>query len=474
VAGLRPPGPAVTAPQLACLRLEGAPEDGAAKGRLVALLQRFSPRVADVASDPRLFVLDASGLVGLYPDHQAWAQALLAAVGQEAAAARLVVGYDRFNVLLLAHLAAPQPLQLIFCPETERQAVHTLPLAAAPLGPKVIEVAQELGLRTLGCLLRLPQGEVAQILGPEALSLHRLGRDAGSLPLGPLPLPEPCAVEAALEPPDHDSTRLLFVCKTLLPALLEQAHARRCVVAAIDVTLVQEAPHTLRRRPPERATRRVEAGRGGRAEAPWLQLIRLALEAWPLPRAVQAVVLTAQLRAPEGHQLQLWPDAAARDPAQTSAAIGQLRARFGDGAVTCAELLGAHRPEGRFQFVPAHRLAVLAPKAVGPRSAAHREVPAGTPPLMRRLWPTPQPLPKALVPLRRPAPPWSAPAEGPLLRPLPPGGEPGPCGPFVLSHGWWQAPCDRDYYYLPGPGGAWLWAYFDRQARLWRLQGVVD
>jgi hypothetical protein len=33
---------------------------------------------------------------------------------------------------------------------------------------------------------------------------------------------------------------------------------------------------------------------------------------------------------------------------------------------------------------------------------------------------------------------------------------------------------DRDYYYLPRPDGAWLWAYFDRQARLWRLQGVVD
>ena len=464
----------MSAPKLACLRLETPLEDDAAKGRLVALLQRFSPRVADVPEDARLFVLDASGLVGLYPDHRAWGQALLAAMAQEMLAARLVVGHDRFNVWLLVHLAAAEALQLMASPQDERRAVHELPLTAAPLSPPTVEVAQELGLRTLGCLLRLPQGEVAQILGPEALRLHQLHADDGRLPLGPLPVPEPCAVEAAVEPPDHDSHRLLFVCKALLPGLLSQARARRCVVAAIDITLVQEAPHTLRRRPPQRTTRRIEAGRDGRAEAPWLELMRLALEAWQLPRAVQAVALTAQLRPPQGHQLHLWPSAAARDEAHSRAAISQLRARFGDQAVTCAELLAAHRPEARFRFVPVHQLAVLTPQAPSP--TALRPLPAATQPLVRRLWPTPLPLSPALTPRGQTEPRLVMVrlGNGPLLRSLPAGGRLAPCGPFTLSDGWWQTPMDRDYYYLPRPDGAWLWAYFDRQARLWRLQGVVD
>ena len=460
MAGLWAPGPTVSAAKLACLRLEGAPEDAAAHGRLLALLQRFSPRVAEVTADPRLFFLDASGLVGLYPDHRAWAQALLVALADQAPLGRLAVGYERFNLFIVAHLPGVEPLWLAPSPQAEREAVHALPLMAAPLGPKLIEVAEELGLRTLGCLLRLPQGEVADILGPEALRLHRLHRGADSLPLAPLPLPEPCAVEAALEPPDHDSTRLLFVCKTLLPRLLAQACARRAEVAAIDLTLVQEAPHTLRRRPPEGATRRIEAHRSGRTEAPWLQLIRLALEAWQLPRAVQTVRLTAQLRAPEHRQLQLWPAAAARDAAQTTAAISQLRARFGEQAVTCAKLLPAHRPEARFVFVPVRTLTAPCSPKPQLQPKAFREVPAGTQPLVRRLLATSVPL---------------APADLPRLRAVGLGhGALSPRGPFVLSNGWWQAPCDRDYYYLPRPDGAWLWVYFDRQARLWRLQGVVD
>lgn len=469
-------------PTLGCLRLAAEPPPGPAREALTAVLQRFSPWVAPVREHPGITFLDVSGLVGLYPHHSAWAQALLAALAPHGDIARLVLGYSRFATFVLAHTVAPLPVRIAQSPADELEAVHALPLGAAPLSRKNQHLAQELGLRTLGCLLRLPEQEVAQALGGEALALHRLAHHPERLPAVPLPVPEPCFVEAALEPPDADSHRLLFVGKTLLPALVAQARAHRADVGAIDVTLVQEAPNTLRRRPPAHSTRRLEAARSGRQEAPWLELLRLALEDWPLPRAVQTVRLTAELCAPPREQLQLWPAAAARDMSRTTAAISQLRARFGDAAVTCAELVPAHRPEAQYRYRTAQ---TLAPAAALPRQQPHTPEPAGTQPLVRRLLTTPVPLPARLVrQLHHKLAPTAAPAAlrnragGAAavrhLRAVPERPEAAVCGPFRLSHGWWQDPCDRDYYYLPQEDGAWLWIFFDRQARAWRLQGWID
>lgn len=494
--------------QLACLRLEAPPASAPAAAALGTVLQKFSPWVAPLPEHPHVYFLDASGLVGLYPHHTAWAQALLLALVPHGAVARLAVGYSRFATFVLAHTVAPTPLRVAASAQAELAAVHALPLAAAPLNQKDVHLAQELGLRTLGCLLRLPEGEVAQALGPAATALHRLAQQPNRMPAVPLPLPEPCQVEAVLEPPDADSHRLLFVGKTLLPALVAQAQARMAVLGAIDVTLVQEAPCTLKRRPPEHSTRRLEAARPGRQEAPWLDLLRLALEDWPMPRAVQTVRLTAELRAPPRQQLQLWPSAgAARNESHTTAAISQLRARFGDSAVTCAELVDAHRPEAQYRYRPAHKLATLAPALTSTTQRRAQLVEAaqatGAQPLMRRLLPTAQPLPARLVrqlrealahaasaaevpadlgpsgpiPHLRAVPSWRPEAMGPRAT----GGSLQtrslgslPRGPYRLSQGWWQEPCDRDYYYLPQEDGGWLWVFFDRQARAWRLQGWVD
>lgn len=466
----------MNAPKLACLRLRAPVVDPNAKQLLLQVLQQFSPRVADVGGDPQLFFLDVSGLLGLYPNHQAWAEALWQAVAGQAEPARLMVGYNRFNVFVLAHTESSHKRVCCHSAAAEAALVHALPMAAAPVTAKLCALAQELNLLTLGALLTLPQGQVASTLGAEATALHRLAQSMDNAPLAPLPLPVPCAVEASLEPPDHDSNRLLFVCKTLLPKLLTDAHARRTVVVAIDVTLVQEAPNTLCRRPSVRSTRRIEAGRPGRTEAPWLNLLRLALETWELPRAVQAVVLTAQLRAPEHQQLQLWPAAAARNSEHTSRAIGQLRACFGPHAATCAQLQPAHRPEAQFRYVPVQKITTLTTKDVPRKPGLDGAGRPGVQPLMRRLLPVPQVVAPSLLPIKRPRAvqlPQASKVPHLALLPAAPSA-PKPAGPFKLSGTWWCAPCDRDYYYLPRPDGAWLWAYYDRHTRLWCLQGMVD
>ncbi len=256
--------------------------------------------------------------------------------------------------------------------------------------------------------------------------------------------------------------------------LVAQAQSQHAVLAAIDVTLVQEAPCTLLRRPAEHSTKRIEAGRPGRQEAPWLDLMRLALEAWSMPRAVQTIRLTALLRAPPRQQLQLWPTAlAARDTALTTAAISQLRARFGDAAVTCARLQASHLPEQQFAYAPVTALAQLDQHRVlaKPRGAPGQG--PGGQSLVRRLLPQSEPLPQAMVYRLRRLQERSR-HKAPHLRAVTDGDAENMYGPFRLSHGWWQNPCDRDYYYLPSPEGAWLWVFFDRQARAWRLQGVID
>ena len=156
----------------------------------------------------------------------------------------------------------------------------------------------------------------------------------------------------------------------------------------------------------------------------------------------------------------------ARPPAQTLRALGELRACFGPKAVTCARLVAAHRPEARYRYEPVRALPpARALPATRPASA-----PQGSQPLVRRMRATPGPLPAPLKNLLARS--LRAQAKAPHLALLE--HHPAAVGPVRLSGQWWQAPCDRDYYYVRDEAGTWHWIYFDRQARQWLSQGTLD
>jgi protein ImuB len=47
-------------------------------------------------------------------------------------------------------------------------------------------------------------------------------------------------------------------------------------------------------------------------------------------------------------------------------------------------------------------------------------------------------------------------------------------GPYVISGGWWQTEQHREYHFAHTRRGDVLWVYYDRVARRWSLQGVVE
>jgi hypothetical protein len=47
-------------------------------------------------------------------------------------------------------------------------------------------------------------------------------------------------------------------------------------------------------------------------------------------------------------------------------------------------------------------------------------------------------------------------------------------GPHVVSGGWWQTGFVREYAFARTKRGECLWVYYDRKARRWYVQGLVE
>lgn len=82
----------------------------AAQARLLALLERFTPRVEASADDPGAFWLDPAGMSRLFGAPSEWAAAILHALELDGWRARVVVGFRRFLVHALARALPPAAL----------------------------------------------------------------------------------------------------------------------------------------------------------------------------------------------------------------------------------------------------------------------------------------------------------------------------------------------------------------------------
>jgi protein ImuB len=411
---------------------------------LAARLRALAPGVEPSSEEPGVFWADVFGLERLYASWTAWAEAVRADLAGAGFTAVVVVGFTRFGTYAVARTA--RGTRVFADPRDERDAAERVPLVRlGTIPPQALDALHQLGVRTVGALLRLPAAGLRERFGPE---LHRLHRQAAGdlwLPLQPQTPPEPVRRSALLDAPERQTSGLLFLVKRLLHPMLAALASRGQALAALEVRLRPEGQ-------PWRAES-VRPAAPTLDAAQVLDLVRLRLETVGLPAGVIEIELEAAGQPAEPEQILLFTEHQRRDLAAGNRALARLRAEFGDDAVVRAVPRAGHLPEARFGWERMERLQVPRPRLVGERA------------LVRRVYARPQALPPAPRPSHD---------DGWLISGVGRGAVADQAGPYVLSGGWWVREVRRDYYFVETRRGEVLWVYYDRRRRGWFLHGRVE
>src|SRR5438128_8125858 len=163
---------------------------------------------------------ETRGVERLYGGVAAALERALAAVGS-AWDPRAGAAGRRFAALAAANVARPGQV-LIVADERTRDFLAPLPLGLVPLEPRRQRELRELGVRRLGELAGLPQGAVAERLGPDGRRAWSLARGGAAARIrGRRP---PAEVSESLEFPEAVGNELTL--RRAFTTLLEQVLAR--------------------------------------------------------------------------------------------------------------------------------------------------------------------------------------------------------------------------------------------------------
>ena len=446
-------------------------EQQAAITDIAAVVRTLTPLVEPERAEPGVFWADATGLTRIAaemaaptaPDDlplHAWATALRARLLAAGWHAAVVVGFDRLATYAIARhfhgvrVLADEAAEARAC---ARVALGSLGPVCG-LAPKLRDELERLGVATLGDLHALPETALRERMGLQIAHLRRrLAHDVPRPLHAEVPM-APTQASREFEPPDDNSDRLLFAAKsllgTLLPLLADRQEAVEHIDLRLNLDLHAHAPLLASVKP---AVPTLE-------ERPLLDLVRLRLEAMPLPAAVKTLTLHLHGTPATAEQLALWQLASRRDPRAGAAAFARLRALFGGEAVTVATPRSAWLPEGQFTWTPLdHPLPGVNARLTLPTNVVLFPRRFQRLPAIRRFFtpalalPSPPPFPR----------PWRLNTAGTVVH---------TSLPDRLAGGWWrltgQIDRCRDYTYLTTDLGQRLWAYCDRTQHRWFCQAM--
>lgn len=313
----------------------------AAQEALLDVAESFSPRVED--GEEGLALIDIEGLERHHPGEAPeieLGRALMLASEQRAG---LPIRVGIASSKLAARLAAEQPHSPIVVPGGG-EAEFLAPLPLVQLGPRARTLAtlERWGIRSLGQLAALDEGEVQSRLGSTGQELHAIARGEDPRPLTPRQPPPTFREGHELEWPLVNLEPFLFIARSALERLARRMLGRGLACERLELSLALENEgHHERAITLPAPTRDVQT---------LTTLLRLDLEAHPPGGPVIAFVLTAHPDRPRRAQLSLFgPETLSPDRLATT--VARLFALLGDGRVGSPRTVDGHRPE-RFALVP--------------------------------------------------------------------------------------------------------------------------
>jgi protein ImuB len=395
---------------------------------------------------------------------------------------------------LAARLAAGLPESPTVVPSGE-EASFLAPLPLGKLAPalEIAEALERWGLKSIGELAKLPEGEVASRLGEMGRELHATARGVDPRPLEPRPEPLHFSEGLELDWPLASLEPFLFVGHAALERLMRRLESQALACTRVEVALKLD--------PDGHDTRAIALPAPTRDTKTLLTLVRLELEARPPGAPVVGFVFTAHPDRPRSVELSLFGPAAL-SPDRLATTIARLASILGADRVGSPRTMEGYRPE-RFTLTdysppPPPRFAIprrtgrglLAVRVLRPpvglevivASSCHPERSEGSAPVSSNLEcqisTLNSPRPFSLKSLNG-----SSPSISGAVRIA--------SGPWSLEEGWWlsapdsqagasadpeqaKAACDRDYWDVELSDGALYRIYRDRRNGAWFADGVYD
>ncbi len=409
---------------------------------LTILLGSFSPEV-EMAEEPGIFWLRGRGLGRLFGSASAWARQIQGALAAKGRKASVVVGFSRFRTYGIARNT--DGILVLKTPQEEDALFRAVPLERLSIGPDLRDTLERLGVRSVGDFLRLPRQGIRLRFGQEASDLYEAASGGRYESLMPSIHEEPVGCVVFLEEPLSDALPLLFLVRRHLHPLLLSLARRGDALRELEIRWVMGMG--------QERTDRIRPAKPNLQESFILDLVRIKLEALPLPCSVQEICLRLHGAPAEPQQLRFFLETSRRDLSAGDRALARLRTELGDEAVVQPRLLEGHLPEACFTWEPLDHLRPPRPR---PK--------AGRGNIIRRIYI--KPLCLGMRPRHEP--------DGWLVKDLRCGPVVRLWGPYVISGGWWRKEVHRSYYFLETLRGDIFWVYYDAPRKKWFLQGRVE
>ncbi len=346
--------------------MRSLPTEQSARATLLECAAGFSPRIEDRSTETEfLCVVDIAGTHTLFGPSEQLARCLLDCVRRLGFAVRITVSRNLHAAVCMAKGASSRTVSIIPSGK-ELSALSQLPLHVLPLTEFQFGTLNAWGIRTLGMLAALPEGQLIARMGQDAKRLRQLA--CGELPHLFQPIAPALTLEEHIELdcPVELLESLLFVVAVMLDQLIVRAHARIVSLASLSITLQLEGGSTH--------TRTVRPALPSTEKQLWLKLVHLDLEAHPPQAAILGIVLHAEPGSTSKVQLGLFspqvPEASRLD-----VTLARIRAIVGEDNVGRAVLADTHSPDS-FQMepftVPAATSSAMGP--MPPQRIAMRQV----------------------------------------------------------------------------------------------------
>lgn len=441
-----------------CPRLQHAPHQPRHDQRQLLTLSRWLMRFTPVVSPapPDAIFLDCTGCQRLYGSLLALRDQVAAALAALRIRARLAIA----PTVGAAWAIASYTNTPIVTSDALLNALCPLPPAALRLDPDSAALLQQLGIETIGQLIKLARPTLPARFGPDPL--HRLDAALGRIhePLVPLPHHGPIATSIHFDGPIDSLQTIQEVMRKLVARLIAQLARRGCGARLLRVQLYRM------RHPP--IVKMIRLACPTRSLSVLFNLLRCVLDCplplcWETDAQSEGGLIAIRLRAAAFEPL---PDAQGSLLDQQDQAAGDewarlvemLAARLGPRSLCQPQLVQSHLPEKAYRHVEP----TIAPDSGASASALP----------LRPLRLLPQPAPVLAV---------ACPSDDDSALPLSFThlGQVHAIryadGPERIAGLWWEGrDKTRDYFDVEDQTGQRFWLFRVTQTGQWYLHGLFD